>query len=141
MTRLLTDIAGPFYDPALPFRNWSALPFYQLDLPVAPYVDRHRLERGVARAEAYLAQVAAQGYTGVVVDNLAHLVTFDQAPARVYPADDPARLRALAYGAAFGRLFEVAAGLGMEVFVLWGPARWASRFSGSWAARGRALSC
>lgn len=117
MTRLLTDVAGPFYDPALPFRNWSALPFYQLDLPVAPYVDRHRLERGVARAEAYLAQVAAQGYTGVVVDNLAHLITFDQAPARVYSADDPARLRALAYGAAFGRLFEVAAGLGMEVFV------------------------
>lgn len=117
MTRLLTDISGPFYDPGLPFRNWSALPFYQLDLPRPPYVDRARLERGVARAEAYLARVAEQGYTGIVVDNLAHLVTFDGAPARVYAPDDPCRLRALAYGDAFGRLFRAAAGRGMEVFV------------------------
>lgn len=117
MPRLLTDIAGPFYDPTLPFRNWSTLPFAQLDLPRAPYIDRHRLEHGVARAAAYLEQVAAQGYTGVVVDNLAHLVTFDQAPAQVYAAADPARLRALAYSAAFGRLFAAAAHLGLEVFV------------------------
>jgi hypothetical protein len=117
MTRLLADIAGPFYDPAVPFRNWSALPFYQLDLAHPPFVDLARLDAGVARAEVYLAQVAAQGYTGVVVDNLAHLVTFDSAPARVYAPDEPARLRALAYGAAFGRLFAGAAALGLEVFV------------------------
>ncbi len=117
MIRLLTDIAGPFYDPRRPFRNWSTLPFYQLDLPQPPYVDRPLLERGVARAEAYLAQVAAQGYTGVVIDNLAHLVSFDTAPERVYAADDPCRLRALAYGAAFTRLFRAAAAQGMAVFV------------------------
>jgi hypothetical protein len=52
MLRLLTDIAGPFYDPAKPFRNWSVLPFYQLDLPNAPFVDREQLERGLARATA-----------------------------------------------------------------------------------------
>lgn len=117
MTRLLTDIAGPFYDPAKPFRNWSALPFYQLDLPQAPFVDLAQLERGLERAAFYLDEIVAQGYTGIVVDNLAHLVTFDQAPAQIYPPADPCRLRALAYGAAFGRLFAAAAAKGMEVFV------------------------
>lgn len=117
MIRLLTDIAGPFYDPGRPFRNWSTLPFYQLDLPQPPYVDQQLLERGVARATAYLAQVAAQGYNGIVVDNLAHLVSFDAAPERVYAVDDPCRLRALAYGESFARLFRAAAAQGMAVFV------------------------
>src|SRR5215470_7546765 len=108
---ILADIGGPFYEFAKPFRNWSALPFYQIDTPVAPYVDRAQLERGVARAGAYLAQIHAQGYTGIVIDNLAHLVTFDSAPQSIYTLDDPCRLRALAYSAAFRRLFAQAAAL------------------------------
>ncbi len=117
MQRLLTDIAGPFFEPDQPFRNCSALPYYQLDQPQWPYVDRDRLERGLIRAERYLATVAAQGYTGIVLDNLAHLITFDAAPEQIYAPDDPCRQRALAYGAAFARLFEYAAGYGMEIFV------------------------
>lgn len=117
MTRLLSDIAGPFYDPAKPFRNWSALPYYQLDLPHYPYVDTALLEQGIGRAETHLEQLAAQGYTGIVLDNLAHLVSFDDAPVRVYGPNEPCRLRALIYGEAFGRLFRRAAALGMEVFV------------------------
>lgn len=117
MPRLLADIGGPFYDSQRPFRNWSALPFYQLDTPAPPYVDAALLDRGVARAETYLEHIRAQGYTGFVIDNLAHLVTFDRAPERVYAPDSPCRLRALAYGAAFGRLFDRAAALGMEAFV------------------------
>jgi hypothetical protein len=117
MKRLLTDIAGPFFEPDQPFRNCSALPYYQLDLPQRPYVHRDRLERGLARAERYLATVAAQGYTGIVLDNLAHLITFDATPERIYAPNDPCRQRALIYGEAFAPLFERAAGHGMEVFV------------------------
>ena len=50
--RCLTDIAGPFYDTTKPFRNWSALPFYQLDLPDRPYVDQPQLAQGLDRALA-----------------------------------------------------------------------------------------
>ncbi|MGB9634081.1 MAG: hypothetical protein ACPL8I_12180, partial [Chloroflexaceae bacterium] len=117
MKRLLTDIAGPFFEPGQPFRNCSALPYYQLDLPQRPYVDRDRLERCLARAERYLATVAAQGYTGIVLDNLAHLITFDATPERIYAPNDPCRQRALIYGEAFAPLFERAARQGMEIFV------------------------
>ena len=109
--RCLTDIAGPFYDTSKPFRNWSALPFYQLDLPQPPYVDCAQLERGMQRALGYLEQVRAQGYTGIVIDNLAHLVTFDQAPIYIYSANSPYLCRATIYRAAFSRLFERAAQL------------------------------
>ncbi|MCS6882690.1 MAG: hypothetical protein RMK84_15055 [Oscillochloridaceae bacterium] len=117
MKRLLTDIAGPFFEPGQPFRNCSALPYYQLDLPQRPYVNRERLERGLARAERYLAAVAAQGYTGIVLDNLAHLITFDAAQERIYAPNDPCRQRALIYGEAFMSLLEQAAGYGMEIFI------------------------
>jgi len=115
--RCLADIGGPFYSSAKPFRNWSALPFYQLDLAQPPYVDQEQLAQGIARAQLYLDRVHAQGYTGIVIDNLAHLITFERAPLALYPADSPYRLRALIYRAAFGQLFEHAARLGMEVFV------------------------
>jgi hypothetical protein len=115
--RLLTDVGGPFYDTAKPFRNWSALPFYQLDLPQPPFVDQAQLAWGVARAKVYLGRVQAQGYTGIVVDNLAHLITFDEAPERLYRPDEAVRGRALIYRAAFTELFEYAAACGMEVFV------------------------
>ncbi|MCX7789057.1 MAG: hypothetical protein N2378_00310, partial [Chloroflexaceae bacterium] len=117
MKRLLTDIAGPFFEPGQPFRNCSALPYYQLDLPQRPYVDRDRLTGGLARAERYLATVAAQGYTGIVLDNLAHLITFDATPEQIYAPDDPCRQRALIYGDTFAPLFERAVGHGMEIFV------------------------
>ena len=117
MKRLLTDIAGPFFEPGQPFRNCSALPYYQLDLPRRPYVDRDRLKRSLARAERYLATVAAQGYTGIVLDNLAHVITFDATPERIYTPNDPCRQRALIYGEAFAPLFEQAARQGMEIFV------------------------
>ncbi len=115
--RCLADIGGPFYDPAKPFRNWSALPFYQLDLPRPPYVDQAQLAWGIRRAVDHLARLHAQGYTGIVIDNLAHLVTFERAPISIYPPDSPYRLRAAIYRAAFGQLFDAAARLGMEVFV------------------------
>ncbi len=115
--RCLADIGGPFYDLTKPFRSWSALPFYQLDLPQPPYVDQQQLAQGIARALAYIERIHAQGYTGIVIDNLAHLVTFERAPIALYPADSPYRLRALIYRAAFSQLFELAAQLGMEIFV------------------------
>jgi hypothetical protein len=116
-SRCLADVGGPFYDAAKPFRNWSALPFYQLDLDIAPYVDIDQLAWGVERAKAYLAQIHAQGYTGIVIDNMAHLVTFERAPVAIYAPDSPYRMRAEIYREAFRGLFEEAARLGMEVFV------------------------
>ncbi|MBX0329957.1 hypothetical protein K2Z83_20020 [Oscillochloris sp. ZM17-4] len=113
----LADISGPFYDPQKPFRNWSSFPFTQIDTPEPPYVDQGQLDHGVGRACAQLEALRDQGYTGVVIDNMAHLVTFDRAPQAVYAADSPFRLRALAYRAAFARLFARAAALGMEVYV------------------------
>lgn len=115
--RCLADISGPFYDPAKPFRNWSALPFYQLDLMQPPYVDCDQLVWGIKRAETYLAHIHAQGYTGIVIDNLAHLVGFEHTPVQIYAPDSPYRQRAAIYREAFGRLFDTAARLGMEVFV------------------------
>ncbi|MEF3275458.1 MAG: hypothetical protein K6356_13890 [Chloroflexus sp.] len=113
----LVDISGPFIDPAAPVRNWSSFPFSQLDLPTPPYVDEVRLRRGVEQARAYLAAVQAQGYTGIVIDNLAHLVTFDQAPQPYYAADSPYRLRSLAYRAALAPLLTEAAERGMQIYV------------------------
>ncbi len=113
----LADISGPFYDTGKPFRNWSSLPFYQLDLPEPPYVDQAQLDVGVERAVALLDRLRDQGYNGVVIDNLAHLVCFDAAPAPVYPPGSPFAARARVYRAAFGRLFAAAERRGMAVFV------------------------
>ncbi|MGC8800934.1 MAG: hypothetical protein ACP5UR_11905 [Chloroflexus sp.] len=114
----LVDINGPFIDPFAPVRNWSSFPFSQIDLPAPPYVDETRLQRGVARARAYLAAVQAQGYTGIIIDNLAHLVTLDHAPPQPYYApDSPFRLRALAYRRALLPLLYDAAARGMQVYV------------------------
>ncbi|NTU80119.1 MAG: hypothetical protein HGA45_12055 [Chloroflexales bacterium] len=117
LTRRLADISGPFFDPCKPFRNWSAFPYAQIDLPSPPYVDREQLRWGLARANDHLRALQTQGYTGVVIDNLAHLVAFDSPGETVYAPASPARLRALAYRAAFGELFDMAVALGMEVFV------------------------
>ncbi|PDW00883.1 hypothetical protein [Candidatus Chloroploca asiatica] len=113
----LADLSGPFFDPEKPFRNWSSFPYDQLDLPTAPYVDLHQLDQGVARACAQLDVLHAQGYNGVVVDNLAHLVAFDGPGEPVYAADSPVRRRALVYRRAFASLAEHAAALGMHFFV------------------------
>ena len=117
ITRRLADISGPFFDPAKPIRNWSAFPYAQIDLPHPPYIDAAQLRWGVERAKAQLHALQAQGYTGVVIDHLAHLVAFDDGGEAIYGADSPTRLRALAYRAAFGALFDLAVARGMEVFV------------------------
>lgn len=113
----LADISGPFFAPHKPFRNWSAFPFYQTDLPGPPYVDQAQLAWGLDRAKRYLTRIAAQGYTGIVIDNLAHLVGFEQAPVAIYPSDSPYRRRAAIYRAAFATLFDAAVQHGMDVFV------------------------
>ncbi|WP_298819473.1 hypothetical protein [Chloroflexus sp.] len=113
----LIDINGPFIDPSAPVRNWSSFPFSQIDLPVPPYVAEAQIQRGVERAHTYLAAAQAQGYTGIVIDNLAHLVTFDQAPKPYYTPHSPYRLRALAYRAALAPLLTEAAARGMQVYV------------------------
>lgn len=115
--RALADISGPFYTIDKPFRNWSSLPYYQLDLPHAPYVDQVQLEGGIVRATAYLHAIHAQGYSGIVIDNLAHLVGFANAPVSIYASGSRFRLRAAIYQAAFDQLFATAQTLGMEVFV------------------------
>ncbi|NJN17195.1 MAG: hypothetical protein HC822_13420 [Oscillochloris sp.] len=117
ITRKLADISGPFFDPTRPFRNWSAFPFSQIDQAKAPYVDQAQLTWGVARARTHLRDLHRQGYTGIVIDNLAHLTTFSSAAEPIYRAASPSLLRAKAYRAAFRPLFEDAAELGMEVFV------------------------
>jgi hypothetical protein len=113
----LTDISGPFYRTDKPFRNWSSFPFTQIDQEEAPYIDHEQLAWGVERAHTYLEEVHQQGYTGIVIDNMAHLVTFDHAPKPIYAAESPFRLRALAYQSAFASLFQRAVQLGMEIFV------------------------
>ena len=117
LTRRLADLSGPFFDPHKPFRNWSSFPFSQIDLPQPPYVDEAQLRAGLGRAKLQLHALHAQGYTGIVLDNLAHLTAFDGPGEAVYAPDSPARLRALAYRAAFGELFDMAAALSMEVYV------------------------
>ena len=115
--RCLADVGGPFYDSTKPFRNWSALPFYQLDLPHAPYVDKPQLIAGVQRAQHYLNDIHTQGYNGIVIDNMAHLITFDHAPVAIYSAENPYRQRALIYREAFSTLFDTATQYDMDVFV------------------------
>ena len=115
--RCLADLNGPFFAPDRPFRNWSAFPYYQTDQPQPPYVDCDLLAWGLARAKAQLIELHAQGYTGVVLDNLAHLVGFEQSPTLIYAESSPFRRRAAIYRTAFSELFSAAAALGMEVFV------------------------
>jgi hypothetical protein len=107
MRLCLADIASPFYDTAKPFRNWSSLPYYQLDLVAPPFVAQDQLARGIERALVYLQNIHAQGYNGIVIDNLAHLVTFEHAPERIYTSTDPEYQRAVIYRAAFATLFEL----------------------------------
>lgn len=113
----LADISGPFFNPDRPFRNWSAFPFYQLDRDAPPYVDEQGLEWGLQRALLQLPQLQHQGYNGIVIDNLAHLVGFETGGPLIYDPDSPFRQRARIYRAAFGRLFAAAAALNMKVFV------------------------
>src|SRR5262245_25707697 len=115
--RCLADISGPFFDPSKPFRNWSAFPFAQLDRATPPYVDLDQLAWALPRAIAQLERLHAQGYTGIVIDNLAHLVGFERAPTPIYAANSPERQRAIIYREAFGVLFDAAVRLGMDVFV------------------------
>src|SRR5262245_1370078 len=115
--RCLADISGPFFDPSKPFRNWSALPFSQLDRATPPYVDLDQLDWAIRRAITQVEQLHAQGYTGIVIDNLAHLVGFEYAPIPIYAANSPERRRAAIYCQAFGALFDAAVRCGMEVFV------------------------
>ncbi|NTV65379.1 MAG: hypothetical protein HGA65_17855, partial [Oscillochloris sp.] len=114
LTYRLADISGPFVDPHKPFRNWSSFPFTQVDLPTVPFVDSAQLTWGVARATAHLRALRAQGYSGIVIDNLAHLTAFDGPGEPIYAPQSPARLRALAYRAALQPLFGQAAALGMQ---------------------------
>jgi hypothetical protein len=114
----LADIAGAYYDPAKPFRNWSSLPYYQLDTDDAPwYAAHHQLAQGTKQAIRYLERISSQGYTGIVLDNLAHLVGFEHAPVPIYAPGDPYRVRAKTYRAGFAPLFHKASELGMQVFV------------------------
>jgi hypothetical protein len=115
--RCLADISGPFFSPERPFRNWSAFPYYQTDLPTAPFVDISLLEMGLERAKTQLICLQKQGYNGIVIDNLAHLVNFATAPEPLYLEESPFYQRPLIYRAAFGELFALARALGMEVFV------------------------
>jgi hypothetical protein len=118
MTRLcLADINGPFFDPNRPFRNWSSFPFYQIDLEAPPYVDLPALEWGLQRAIDYLHTLHRQGYNGIVIDNLAHLVGFEDAGPPIYEPASPFRRRAYSYRQAFSRLFAAAADMQMSVFV------------------------
>jgi hypothetical protein len=115
--RCLADISGPFFSPNRPFRNWSAFPYYQTDLPTAPFVDQQLLQQGLDRAKNQLLVLHQQGYNGIVIDNLAHLVSFENAPEAIYSASSPFRQRAAIYRAAFADLFALAQRQGMEVFV------------------------
>jgi hypothetical protein len=117
LSRRLADISGPFFDPTKPLRNWSAFPFAQIDLDEPPFVNQGQLAWGLTRAKRHLHALHAQGYSGIVCDNLAHLVAFDSPGAPIYAPDSPARLRALAYRAAFAELFDLAVALNMEVLV------------------------
>jgi hypothetical protein len=47
------------------------------------YVNDAQLGEGLEQALRYLDQVHEQGYTGIVVDNLANLVSFERARAAV----------------------------------------------------------
>jgi hypothetical protein len=113
----LADIAGPFYDTTKPFRNWSSLPYYQLDLSIPPYVAENQLAQGIQRAIQYLDQIRVQGYTGIVIDNLAHLITFCDTAETIYTAQDPEYQRARRYGTAFTKLFDYAQNLDMQVYI------------------------
>ncbi|MFV9506859.1 MAG: hypothetical protein AB4911_20095 [Oscillochloridaceae bacterium umkhey_bin13] len=117
MQHRLADLSGPFFDPHKPFRNWSAFPFSQIDQPAPPYVDTAQLRWGLERAKAHLHTLHAQGYTGVVLDNLAHLTTFDGPGPVIYAPNSPVRLRALAYRAAIAELGQAAAQYGLDLFV------------------------
>jgi hypothetical protein len=109
MNLLLIDGIGPFFRGYARRRiNWSKIPFDNLEHNGS--FDEERFA-GMAEDFARFADtVAALGFNGVTLDDLAHL--------SAHPACGEPLLRKLrAYREAYRRLFEIAAARGLTVYV------------------------
>lgn len=104
------------WDPADYSHSMRAFEHAILDHP--PYVDPARFEAIAADFTAYLQRMQAYGNNGVVlISNMLQLVNFDRVGdgTEIYPADSLHRQRQTAMRAHFGRLFQIAEDMGMDV--------------------------
>lgn len=108
-TLLLVDGISPFFRGYKKKRvNWSKIPFGHLETEsgLKPELCR-RIEEDFA---GYCGRVAALGYNAITLDDVAHLTDWEgYAPA--------VRCKIAAYRAFYSRLFEIAAGHGLAVYL------------------------
>ncbi|MGP3535627.1 hypothetical protein ACTU3I_12590 [Microbacterium sp. RD1] len=83
--------------------------------PEAPYVDEDALAAAYDDFETFLRRSLADGFTAIAFPGFVEFVTFDDAP--VYADGDRHRQRALALREAFGRMWERADELGVDVYL------------------------
>lgn len=92
--------------------------FEDVYLDTAPYIDEAALADAYGDWEEFLARSAAHGYNAVAWPGFVEFATFENAPEAVlYPEGNPYRERALALRAAFGPFWDLAADLGVGVFL------------------------
>jgi len=88
--------------------NWSKIPFAQLERDGR--LDPARAEAALTGFERHVAAMAAMGYTGVVLDDLSHLVSHP-----FYPSALQSKLAS--YRPFYDRLFAAVKRLGLRLFV------------------------
>lgn len=106
---LLTDAIGPFFRHCRGKRlNWSKVPFSQLETEDG--LRPECLETIPQDFRTYCQAVKRIGYTGVTLDDVAHLI-----PSRIYSSSLNAKIDA--YRELYGILFAIAAEEGLQVFL------------------------
>ncbi len=84
-----------------------------------PYVDEAEFALAEQQFADYVQRMIAYGNNGVVIPGFLEFIDFDRVGAgtEIYPADSEYRLRSAAMREHFGRLFEYADAMGMEVIL------------------------
>lgn len=112
------ETMAPFVDPEIYPLAWG-MPFEQLDEAKYPYVNEEHFAASVRRFKEYLRIILSQGYNGIFVDDLIHLVNFDSIGSgyEIYPKNSPYRLRHENYQKYFREIFAFAKELHFQIYI------------------------
>jgi hypothetical protein len=106
---LLIDAIGPFFRHSKNKRiNWSKIPFSQIETRSG--LRQECVETIPADFRRFVQRVSRLGYTGITLDDVAHLV-----PDRHYPLDLQAKITA--YRELYRDLFGIAAAADMTIYI------------------------
>ena len=106
---LLIDAIGPFFRHYKTKRvNWSKTPFSELETQDG--LKKNILQTAPLDFEEFCKKIRAIGYTGVTLDDVAHLVT-----SQAYP--EKLNQKIVAYQKLYRQLFEIAKRLDLQIFI------------------------